>query len=72
MRFVSDNAAPAHPKVLEAILQSNKLDTAYDGDQLSKRLDGAFSDLFETEVRALWVSTGASPKAAPRNECRRS
>lgn len=60
MRFVSDNAAPAHPKVLEAILQSNRLDTAYDGDQWSKRLDGAFSDLFETDVRALWVSTGTA------------
>lgn len=60
MRFVSDNAAPAHPKVLEAILESNRLDAAYDGDQWSKRLDGVFSDLFETEVRALWVSTGTA------------
>jgi threonine aldolase len=60
MRFVSDNAAAAHPKVLEAIVESNRADTAYDGDQWSKRLDGAFSDLFETEVRALWVSTGTA------------
>ena len=60
MRFVSDNAAPAHPKVLEAIVASNRLDAAYDGDQWSKRLDGVFSDLFETEVRALWVSTGTA------------
>jgi threonine aldolase len=60
MRFFSDNAAPAHPKVLEAIAASNRVDTAYDGDAWSKRLDGAFSDLFETEVRALWVSTGTA------------
>jgi threonine aldolase len=60
MRFFSDNAAPAHPKVIEAITASNRLDTAYDGDELSRRLDGAFSDLFETEVRALWVSTGTA------------
>jgi threonine aldolase len=60
MRFVSDNAAPAHPKVLEAIIASNRADTAYDGDQWSRRLDGTFSDLFETEVRALWVSTGTA------------
>lgn len=60
MRFVSDNAAPAHPKVIEAIAESNRADTAYDGDQWSKRLDGVFSDLFETEVRALWVSTGTA------------
>jgi len=60
MRFVSDNAAPAHPKVIEAIVASNRLDTAYDGDEWSQRLDGVFSELFETEVRALWVSTGTA------------
>ena len=60
MRFFSDNAAPAHPKVIEAIAASNRVDTAYDGDQWSQRLDGVFSELFETEVRALWVSTGTA------------
>jgi len=60
MRFFSDNAAPAHPKVIEAIVASNRLDTAYDGDEWSARLDGAFSDLFETEVKALWVTTGTA------------
>ena len=60
MRFFSDNAAAAHPKVIEAIAQSNRLDTAYDGDEWSARLDGAFSELFEREVRALWVSTGTA------------
>jgi len=60
MRFFSDNAAAAHPAVLEAIAASNRLDTAYDGDQWSQRLDGAFSDLFETQVRALWVTTGTA------------
>jgi threonine aldolase len=60
MRFFSDNAAPAHPKVIEAIVQSNKLDSAYDADEWSARLDGAFSELFEREVKALWVSTGTA------------
>jgi len=60
MRFFSDNAAAAHPKVIEAIAASNHVDTAYDGDEWSKRLDGAFSDLFETEVRAFWVATGTA------------
>src|SRR5256885_1536959 len=60
MRFFSDNAAPAHPKILEAIAAANRLDTAYDGDEWSQRLDGAFSELFGTEVRALWVTTGTA------------
>jgi threonine aldolase len=60
MRFFSDNAAPAHPKVIEAIVASNRIDTAYDGDEWSKRLDSAFSELFETDVRAFWVTTGTA------------
>ena len=60
MRFFSDNAAAAHPAVIEAIARSNRLDTAYDGDALSQSLDQAFSELFETEVRAFWVLTGTA------------
>jgi threonine aldolase len=60
MRFFSDNAAPAHPKVVEAIAAANRLDTAYDGDEWSRRLDGAFSDLFGTKVRAFWATTGTA------------
>ena len=60
MRFFSDNAAAAHPAVMQAIAASNSLDTAYDGDALSEKLDSAFSELFEREVRALWVSTGTA------------
>lgn len=63
MRFFSDNAAPVHPKVMEAIAAANALDTAYDGDAWSKRLDGAFSDLFETQVSALWVPSGTAANA---------
>jgi threonine aldolase len=60
MRFFSDNAAAACPEVMAALAAANRLDTAYDGDALSKRLDGAMSDLFGTEARALWVSTGTA------------
>jgi len=60
MRFFSDNAAPACPEVISAISAANVLDTAYDGDQWSKSLDGRLSALFETEVRALWVSSGTA------------
>lgn len=60
MRFFSDNAAPVCPQVLDALAAANSLDTAYDGDRWSKELDGRFSDLFGTPVRALWVPTGTS------------
>ena len=60
MRFFSDNAAACHPAVLDAIVAANRVDTAYDGDALSARLDEAFSDLFETRVAALWVTTGTA------------
>lgn len=60
MRFFSDNAAAAHPAAIEAIARSNHLDTAYDGDVLSQSLDRAFSELFETDVRAFWVLTGTA------------
>src|SRR5256885_5065318 len=60
MRFFSATAAAARPSVIEAISAANRIDTAYDGDEWSARLDGAFSDLFETEVRAFWVTTGTA------------
>lgn len=59
-RFFSDNAAPVHPAVLDAIAAANAPDAAYDGDALSQRLDSAFSDLFETRCTALWVATGTA------------
>lgn len=60
MRFFSDNAASACPEVMEALVAANHHDTAYDGDALSQQLDAAFSTLFETKVKALWVSTGTA------------
>jgi threonine aldolase len=63
MRFFSDNAAPACPEVMAALAEANRLDAAYDGDGWSARLDGAFSELFGTEVAALWVATGTAANA---------
>lgn len=60
MRFFSDNAAPVHPAVLAAITQADVVDTAYDGDRWSAKLDAAFSTLFETQVSTLWVPTGTA------------
>ena len=63
MRFFSDNAAPACPEALAAIAAANRIETAYDGDSFSRRLNSTFSALFETEVEALWVSTGTAANA---------
>jgi threonine aldolase len=60
MRFFSDNAAPVHPAVMQAMADANHIDTAYDGDQWSARLDAAFSDVFGRNVAVLWVATGTS------------
>ncbi len=60
MRFFSDNASPACPEVLEAIADANRMDTAYDGDSWSRRLDAVFSELFERPVDTLWISTGTA------------
>ena len=60
MRFFSDNAAATCPAVMAALADANQLDSAYDGDRWSLALDGAFSKLFEREVRALWVTTGTA------------
>jgi len=63
MRFFSDNAAPVHPAVLAAMARANHVDSAYDGDALSRALDERFSALFGREAVALWVSTGTAANA---------
>ncbi len=60
MRFFSDNAAPVHPQVMQAMVDANRVDTAYDGDAWSQRLDDAFSATFDHEVAVLWVATGTA------------
>jgi threonine aldolase len=60
LRFFSDNAAAVHPAVMDALAAANHVETAYDGDALSRSLDAAFSDLFETECEVVWISTGTA------------
>ena len=63
MRFFSDNAAPVHPQVFAAMAAADQVDTAYDGDALSRGLDARFSALFGREVAVLWVPTGTAANA---------
>jgi threonine aldolase len=59
MNFRSDNESPAAPAILAAIQQANTGTAwAYAEDHWSERLDGAFSDLFETATTVVPVSTG--------------
>ncbi len=60
MRFFSDNAASAHPAVLDALARANAPDAAYDNDAQSRSLDARFSDLFETPVTSFWIATGTA------------
>ena len=60
MHFFSDNATPVCPQVTAAMAAADLADHGYDGDAWSARMDGAFSDLFGTSVRALWVATGTA------------
>ncbi len=61
MNFKSDNEAPAHPAILEAIGEANRgMATAYADDAWSQRLDEAFSTLFETECTVLPLATGTA------------
>lgn len=60
MRFFSDNAARVHPALWAAMAGADALDSAYDNDAHSAQLDDAFSAVFGTQVRALWVPTGTA------------
>lgn len=60
MLFVSDNAAPVHPALWDAMRAADAADLPYDGDALSQRLDAAFSKLFDRPCAVLWTSTGTA------------
>ncbi len=58
--FLSDNAAPCHPRLWEAMRAVDQADSPYDGDRLSQAMDEAFSAAFGRECAALWVATGTA------------
>ncbi len=60
MQFLSDNAAPVHPAVWDAMRAADEADTPYDTDRLSCRLDDAFAAVFGREVAVLWAATGTA------------
>ncbi|MEE4304812.1 MAG: low specificity L-threonine aldolase [Wenzhouxiangella sp.] len=65
MNFTSDNEAPAHPAMIEAITRANQgFATAYANDEYSRQLDQRFSELFDTECRVLPIATGTAANCA--------
>lgn len=60
MQFLSDNAAPVHPAIWQAMRAADAVDTPYDTDALSRELDARFTALFGRECAALWVATGTA------------
>lgn len=60
MPFLSDNTAPVHPQVWEAMRAADSADSPYDGDALSCQLDERFSDLFGRPCAGLWTITGTA------------
>ena len=60
MPFLSDNAAPVHPKIWAAMQAADSADNPYDGDALSAQLEERFTDLFGRECVGLWVATGTA------------
>ncbi len=64
MNLGSDNVTGASPEIIDAIVRAN-VGTAesYGADDITGRLDGAFSELFETPVRVFPVATGTAANA---------
>lgn len=61
MNFKSDNEAPAHPAMIEAIGRANEgFATAYAADRYSRALDERFSEHFETDCTVLPIATGTA------------
>lgn len=61
VNFASDNWAGAHPDILNAVLRANVgAAPAYGGDELTKRVERKFSDLFERDVAVFFVATGGA------------
>ena len=64
MNFLSDNAAPVAPTVLNAIVQANDgFASAYGDDHWTRSIERRFVELFEREVAVFLVPTGTAANA---------
>lgn len=64
MYFSSDNCAGASAKVIAALAAANEgYQSSYGGDDLSRKVEGRFHDLFDRPVGVVQVSTGTAANA---------
>ena len=64
MNFLSDNAAPVAPAILDAIVQANEgFAAAYGDDGWTRSVERRLSELFEREVAVFLVPTGTAANA---------
>jgi threonine aldolase len=64
MNFASDNVMGASQPVLEALVRANAgALTAYGGDEITRRVEARFAEVFEREVAVLLVATGTAANA---------
>lgn len=64
MNLTSDNIAPAHDAVLEALAAANRGPARpYGHDEVNARVEAMLSEVFEREVAAFLVTTGTAANA---------
>ena len=64
MNFLSDNAAPVAPAILDAIVRANDgFTTAYGDDDWTRSVERHLSEIFEREVAVFLVPTGTAANA---------
>lgn len=70
INFRSDNEAPVHPSIMEALQRANTGDAhAYGADALTAKLDQTFSDLFGQEVIVFPLVSGTAANAMTLAQC---
>ena len=70
MNFLSDNAAPVAPAILDAIVQANEgFAVAYGDDDWTRSVERRLSELFERDVAVFLVPTGTAANALALAHC---
>jgi len=64
MNFLSDTTAPAHPKLLDAMIAANDGFTpSYGADPVSARVEARLKEVFETDLKLVFTHSGTAANA---------